>query len=251
MNNPSQGVAPASSSTFVSRVERFDKRNVSSAPGPGAYFEPAQWGTPRPGFTSRKVARGRDVHPRSGLEWVRTASAPSIPAIEQSYGYIETTTGELIPQQRSLPNPSHSSAPVIGAFDRPKLSHHRTGTAVDFSKGSRRLVSWSQPGTIDNASMAASVSSTGGGNGGAGVPGPGHYDIDLPERAERERKEQRQRHVMVMMKERLTGKINENKNRNNQGPEGPGYYLPPSSFDKVSANLFLSLYSVPFSVYRQ
>lgn len=84
------------SSSFAEGVSRFEDRQRSLTPGPGAYgqLSTRDWFK---GPSSRGVGEGR----RRSVVFKRAVSAPSVPAKNQSFGYDEEESGELIMQVRS------------------------------------------------------------------------------------------------------------------------------------------------------
>lgn len=77
------------SSSFASQNSRFPLKQITPSPGPGSYM-------PNSGFKMKKNVK-KIMSSQSSL--LRIPSAPSIPANHQTFGYDETTTGELILQK--------------------------------------------------------------------------------------------------------------------------------------------------------
>lgn len=86
---------PKFSAAFASQADRFNIKNKSFSPGPGAYSVTDNW------KNKKKVNK-----PQGGINWARIPSAPSIPANNQVFGYNETKTGELVMQKN--PETVHS-----------------------------------------------------------------------------------------------------------------------------------------------
>ncbi|CAM9337616.1 unnamed protein product [Discosporangium mesarthrocarpum] len=136
---------------FKSTSRRFQMtRQQLQTPGPGSYLGQESLGS------KEKVGKGEDGQK---IKWVRVPTAPSIPGREQSYGYEEGDHGELIMQRPVQTGHTGKGDDRPGPVDyQPRDDFGRkSSAAVDFSKGSDRLV----------ALEKARASTT---------PGPGHYN---------------------------------------------------------------------------
>lgn len=78
---------PKFTSPFASSIERFQNSNDKLSPGPGSYQMSDSW--------QKQKQSGKII---SAVNWTRIPSAPSIPAMHQSYGYEQTSNGGLIMQ---------------------------------------------------------------------------------------------------------------------------------------------------------
>lgn len=87
---------PRPSSSFAEGVSRFEDRRRSFTPGPGAY---GQLST-RDWF--KGIPRAQGEGRRRSVVFKRAVSAPSVPAKNQSFGYDEEESGELVMQVRGL-----------------------------------------------------------------------------------------------------------------------------------------------------
>eukprot|EP01060_Flectonema_neradi_P033348 TRINITY_DN5584_c0_g1_i1.p1 TRINITY_DN5584_c0_g1~~TRINITY_DN5584_c0_g1_i1.p1 ORF type:complete len:551 (+),score=89.61 TRINITY_DN5584_c0_g1_i1:37-1689(+) len=88
------------SSQFASRTSRMHLTK-SLTPGPGSYPTQSTWGrdhTPQPASTQQERYKA--------INWIKIATAPSIPAPSQSFGYEEGTRGELV--QGKAPTTGHA-----------------------------------------------------------------------------------------------------------------------------------------------
>ena len=151
------------SSQFASRTSRMHL-SKSLTPGPGSYPTPSSWGTdhtPQLGSTTQQ-----DRY--KAINWIKVATAPSIPAPNQSYGYEEGTRGELV--QGKPPATGHAGRGVDCAgpgeyspnYDvtKPKTSslnfgRSRTGRAIN--EVSKEKASRPGPGSYNiPAAVAAS-----------------------------------------------------------------------------------------------
>ena len=188
---------------FLSRVPRLQStdRHADNLPGPGAYTQELV----RPPPQHRPV--GEALHSGSGINWVKVATAPSIPTNTQSYGYREGSYGELI--QQPVPYQGHtgcgSDLPGPGSYD---LTRSNPSRATNFAKGAGRTFS---PPKKDDA------------------PGPGYYNVEMVDKS-------------VVFKggvhaTRPTSMFASTTTRANllttmHGP-GPGSFKPPSSFKSM------------------
>lgn len=202
------------SSQFLSREHRMgrDANRGSDGPGPGAYTGELvkEYAPPKP---------ARSLHAGSGINWVKVATAPSIPARTQSYGYKEGSFGELI--QQGTPYQGHTGTgcdlPGPGYYNvSDKIIKKDVGTkgAIDFKKLSGRPA-------FHNAEKSSAL------------PGPGCYDTDRAA----------QSHLLHggVMAKKQTSAFSSTTNRaplstTSYGP-GPGAYKPFSSFKSLREHL--------------
>jgi hypothetical protein len=84
----------AATTGFKSRTTRFNPNRQTDEPGPGSY-------THKTGFEShmRGHSYTQPQPEEPAVKWVRVPTAPSIPAVNQSFGYEEGTMGELVLQK--------------------------------------------------------------------------------------------------------------------------------------------------------
>eukprot|EP00002_Diphylleia_rotans_P029180 TRINITY_DN5929_c0_g1_i1.p1 TRINITY_DN5929_c0_g1~~TRINITY_DN5929_c0_g1_i1.p1 ORF type:complete len:520 (-),score=93.32 TRINITY_DN5929_c0_g1_i1:1169-2728(-) len=109
-----------SATAMVAKSSRFDDK-TKPIPGPGSYQVESKW--VKDDHTKYYPNAGRRIN------WVRVATAPSIPNSNQSYGYDETPTGELV-----LHRPPSRDATKGPAYYAPDDRAVRPTRAVDFSK---------------------------------------------------------------------------------------------------------------------
>eukprot|EP01065_Artemidia_motanka_P027524 TRINITY_DN32710_c0_g1_i1.p1 TRINITY_DN32710_c0_g1~~TRINITY_DN32710_c0_g1_i1.p1 ORF type:complete len:616 (+),score=99.89 TRINITY_DN32710_c0_g1_i1:80-1849(+) len=107
--------AARKSSQFASRGPRLvtdvELPKKALTPGPGSYRDPSS--EPWSSSMTRTVPTGGGAAgpgKKQAINWIKVATAPSIPAPSQSYGYEEGTKGELI-QQRA-PEQGHAGKGV-------------------------------------------------------------------------------------------------------------------------------------------
>ena len=145
----------AAGSAFSSKVARMTGTADSSLPGPGQYTLPSQWGggSSKGGGASAKEAR-------RGVAYLRVPSAPSVPSREQSYGYEETHTGELVLQKP----PAGGYSGVSGRLSAGPGSYDPT-RATSVTKPQSKAVAWG------NSRVQRSVFLQG-----SDTPGPGTYN---------------------------------------------------------------------------
>lgn len=115
------------SSSFASQNSRFPLNQPISSPGPGSY-------TLNSSLQMKKKVK-KQFSTQS--QWSRIPSAPSIPANHQTFGYDETTTGELILQKN--PETVYSGTKI----DSVGPGHYSTCTEKNKLKGP----SWHKSGT--------------------------------------------------------------------------------------------------------
>eukprot|EP00899_Mesostigma_viride_P012570 jgi/Mesvir1/21313/Mv15933-RA.1 len=133
------------SSGFKTAVQRFVVEDRVNAPGPGYYKTSKSWIK-----SSHRVPVDPDARASgSKVLFQRSATAPSVPARGQSFGYEETPHGDLVPQVaptndgfsgvgRDLPGPGDYD-PKVDALPR------RHAPAVDFSRSKAERGSWVAP----------------------------------------------------------------------------------------------------------
>jgi hypothetical protein len=142
---PTQGAASA----FASRVNRGVPGKAHMVPGPGQYQLRDEW-RQRVGLSAPGGAVARVVP--------NQPHAPSIPAPDQSYGYEETGTGDLVMQRP----PAGGYSGVSG-----KLS---VGPGEYETAGWRTTKSHAPSASFGNSRVQRHVFATG-----ADLPGPGSY----------------------------------------------------------------------------
>mmetsp|Transcript_6004 Transcript_6004/g.18961 ORF Transcript_6004/g.18961 Transcript_6004/m.18961 type:complete len:539 (-) Transcript_6004:7-1623(-) len=195
---------------FASRQQRIplDRATVEAQnlPGPGSYtgsvVQPPKRGSARP-------ASGKAMHAAAGINWVKVATAPSIPTVQQSYGYEEGPSGALVLQ--SGPYKGHTGVggdvPGPGEYapnDKP-TRHNRNATNFGASVGGRHSP---VPRDADKR------------------PGPGSYDFATCGTSDAFRggvMAQRQTSSFASTSKRAPPA------RTQEGP-GPGSYRTPSTF---------------------
>ena len=212
------------SNIFRSKTQRFKASKVQAAPGPGAYSIKSSFKVsrkkrlPQPSnSSSSNNARGGRGGQNNGIvgssapvTWVRVASAPSIPAPSQSYGYEEGQYGELIMQKPPISKPAAYQV-------RTELG----GTNV-------RSVDWARSQTT----RTDFTKNTG------DAPGPGQYQTTAPQTENMlETMEPKLTSSFASKSSRLKQPSKSRHKKNNQAP-GPGQYRV-SSFFVVSSFLRL------------
>ena len=116
-----------STGAFVSGVSRIAKETSSamSAPGPGSYTSGNAWIKNTHRYKLEAQARR--------VTFQRTPTAPSVPVRNQSYGYEESGSGELILQQAPTQGHSGVGADTVGpCVYEPKLTAVKTTKTTDF-----------------------------------------------------------------------------------------------------------------------
>lgn len=102
------------SAQFASKQARIpvERSQIESQnlPGPGAYTGDIVGEPKRP---TGRPSSGKNMHAAHGINWVKVATAPSIPTVQQSYGYEEGPNGTLVLQ--STPYRGHTGV----GFDKP------------------------------------------------------------------------------------------------------------------------------------
>ena len=95
-SNDSFGSGKGASMAFRSKTKRGQSGSSNFAtPGPGAYVQHQE-------FVRKSKGIKKSQSQNEGVRWVRVPTAPSIPGINQSFGYEEGHNGQLIMQ-----NPTH------------------------------------------------------------------------------------------------------------------------------------------------
>ena len=162
------------SNAFRSKTRRFRQKVGNGAPGPGSYSVKSSFKVARkkrlPQPSRRDPNKGGGGIGGGGINgtsapvtWVRVASAPSIPAPSQSYGYEEGQYGELIMQK--APNKGHSGK----AGDQAGPGAYNVRTKIG-GKGAR-AVDWARSGTTRTDFTRRS----------GDAPGPGQYQNNKPQ----------------------------------------------------------------------
>eukprot|EP01136_Pigoraptor_vietnamica_P037169 Opistho-1_new@104767 len=141
-------VSPRGPKFGANKRERFATK-AETIPGPGAYSVPRD-------IDNFAVKRGTEPAPRrSGVQWVRKVSPPSIPTVGQANGYEEGPDGKLIQQQ---PPPRDPFAGTTG-----QQSSIATGKAPSFGKSrAKRGVQYQPtegpgPGAYDVANVVKAI----------------------------------------------------------------------------------------------
>jgi hypothetical protein len=151
IRGPFKGTAP--------RMPEPKRRDQT--PGPGEYKIPT---TIKP---AKKSLQKTYFDPDP--DWSRIATAPSIPANNQCYGYEESQDGNLILQRPVNAGFKGSHNDSVGPMDyKPKLTQtHKTTHVINFGKGTSR-----PDVTSKIAGMNKDSSSP------FGSPGPGSYNLE-------------------------------------------------------------------------
>lgn len=136
---------------FISRSERMggerQRMREMDTPGPGAYAPPVVQAPPA-------AIKSRPFHAGEGINWVKVATAPSIPSQGQSNGYEEGLGGQLV--QQGVSQGRVSSSPGPGAYS-PALDSLKSHGKIYQSFGR----SHSAPRPNDS------------------TPGPGSYNVNF------------------------------------------------------------------------
>ena len=176
-------------------------------PGPGAYSVGSSFKNARKKRLPQPVAGGVGgvMGSAAPVTWVRVASAPSIPAPSQSFGYEEGQYGELIMQKAPRQAaPSYDIRTKMGGKNARAVDWARSRTTrVDFTKSA------------------------------ADAPGPGQYQsTDQPQTNDLDSMEPKNTSSFASKSSRLSGgaaKKSKSRRRRDTRP-GPGQYLVKSSF---------------------
>jgi hypothetical protein len=208
------------SSQFASKEHRMGRESMKppgyDVPGPGSYS-----GELVKDYVAPKAAR--TLHSGTGINWVKVATAPSIPARGQSYGYKEGSYGELV--QQPVPYDGYTGA----GSDKPGPGHYNAtdivtrhgikGSSIEMS----RIPGRGEVPNIVRGNMGPAASN----------PGPGSYDVDRAATS----------HVLRggVMAKKQTSAFSSTTNRaplstNMYGP-GPGAYKPSSTFKSLREHL--------------
>uniref|UniRef100_A0A7S1KP58 Uncharacterized protein n=1 Tax=Percolomonas cosmopolitus TaxID=63605 RepID=A0A7S1KP58_9EUKA len=199
------------SSIFKSKSDRFtdSKRKVKSSesPAPGDYFKPTEWVK----TTRRKSMNGKKND--GGIVWVKVSTAPSIPDREQSHGYEEGPSGELIRQRAPVRGYKGTKDDMVGPTDysfSPNME-----TAWDKAKGRSAFKSTTKRGIFDVTSD---------------TPAPGQYHKD-------EKKQNGNPFAEIPVQSSAFASTTKRTDLQNSDPTiGPGSYIDPykhaSSFKK-------------------
>ncbi|KAJ9459765.1 hypothetical protein DIPPA_11428 [Diplonema papillatum] len=147
------------SSQFTSRTTRMATKH-SLTPGPGSYVSHEPWEAGK-GQGGSALAK----HPsqqQKPVQWVKVATAPSIPATNQSYGYEEGAAGELIQGRPPVSGHSGRGTDTVGPaeyYPSDSVATHTHRGALNFGKS--RLPRNSHDVPKDTAAR----------------PGPGAYEV--------------------------------------------------------------------------
>ena len=195
-----------SSNAFKSKTQRFRQKKSSEIPGPGAYSVGSSFKMPRKSRMPQPSSAGVGVMGSAApVTWVRVASAPSIPAPSQSYGYEEGEYGELIMQKAPRVAPANYDIRTkLGGKNARAADWARSRTTrIDFTKSS------------------------------ADAPGPGQYQsADQPQTNNLDSMEPKNTSSFASKSSRLSGdekKKSKSRRRQDVRP-GPGQYRIKSSF---------------------
>jgi hypothetical protein len=200
---------------FASKEHRMGRESSKpqgyDVPGPGSYS-----GDLVKEYVAPKAPR--TLHSGSGINWVKVATAPSIPARGQSYGYKEGTYGELV--QQPVPYNGYTGT----GSDKPGPGHYNASDVV-VRKGLKGCsVDMSRvPGRNEVATREPRGTS----------PGPGSYDVDRAATS----------HLLRggAMAKKQSSSFSSTTTRtplsaNMYGP-GPGAYKPASTFKSLREHL--------------
>lgn len=195
-----------SSNAFKSKTQRFKPKKSTQMPGPGAYSVQSSFKVSRKKRLPQPAAGiGGVTGSTAPVTWVRVASAPSIPAPSQSYGYEEGEYGELIMQKAPRRKPQNYDI-------RTKLGG-KNARAADWARSRTTRIDFTKNG----------------GN----VPGPGQYqNTDQPQTSDLDSMEPKNTSSFASKSSRLGA--NEKKKskarRKRETRPGPGQYRIKSSF---------------------
>lgn len=191
-----------SSNAFKSKTQRFRAKKSAQMPGPGAYTVGSSFKVARKKRLPQPV--GGVMGSAAPVTWVRVASAPSIPAPSQSYGYEEGQYGELIMQKAPRrAAPSYDVRTKMGGKNARAVDWARSRTTrVDFTKSA------------------------------ADAPGPGQYQsTDQPQTNDLDSMEPKNTSSFASKSSRLSGGSKKTKSRKRRDTRpGPGQYRVKSSF---------------------
>eukprot|EP00520_Triparma_pacifica_P017952 CAMPEP_0118649828 /NCGR_PEP_ID=MMETSP0785-20121206/9914_1 /TAXON_ID=91992 /ORGANISM="Bolidomonas pacifica, Strain CCMP 1866" /LENGTH=582 /DNA_ID=CAMNT_0006542147 /DNA_START=74 /DNA_END=1819 /DNA_ORIENTATION=+ len=151
IRGPFKGTAP--------RMPAPKMRDIT--PGPGEYKIPTTIKPAKPSLQRSYFDETPD--------WSRIATAPSIPANNQCYGYEESSDGNLIMQRPVKAGFKGSHNDSVGPMDyKPKFTQtHKTANVINFGKGTSR-----PDVTSKIAGMNKDMSTP------FGSPGPGSYNLE-------------------------------------------------------------------------
>ena len=204
---------PASNS-YKSATVRMQAPKKLMTPGPGAY---AHVQFIAEGAQKKQNARDRVAHsaggdPASSVKWVRVPTAPSIPAVAQSFGYEEGPHGELIMQRPIHVGHTGRSGDTVGPGDyNPARTQQESVRSGDFSK--------SRVPRTDPAKSAGFTN-----------PGPGEYNAKNPSSSALVNKKPSS--VFESGTQRSGAPMKSLKKTKVDGP-GPGSYAHKSNFGEA------------------
>ena len=197
-----------------------------ATPGPGSYKAADMWVKPQYSLQGTSSVPGTMHKPeddaiaaKPAVTWQRLPSAPSIPALHQSFGYKEKQ-GRLIMQR--APESVIKRHPVgPGEYYRPDVSSMHKKNVLAFSKSKTRRT--------DFTALKSSV------------PGPGHYAAASA--AAHKRRDERAFSAFASKTKRGMDAVQSSES----GP-GPGSYAPKGIFDRIAEE---SLYAESSSTMQQ
>eukprot|EP00698_Gefionella_okellyi_P000642 TRINITY_DN10568_c0_g1_i1.p1 TRINITY_DN10568_c0_g1~~TRINITY_DN10568_c0_g1_i1.p1 ORF type:complete len:513 (-),score=80.82 TRINITY_DN10568_c0_g1_i1:813-2351(-) len=195
--------APVKSTAFKSRSERF-KQYENEMPGPGTYDLSQPW--------LKASSAPAPANDRS-LTWVRIATVPSIPAPQQSYGYEDGPSGELVQQKAPVQGYTGKPSDLIGPGGynpTDKLLHKAAPT-----------ISWARSRTLQRDRKPLNPN-----------PGPGTYEVAGRLRV-------REPHKPSAAFASRDARLNQKVPEVDEITPGPGAYRLPDPFyrDRVPNNL--------------
>jgi hypothetical protein len=200
---------------FASRQERIplERSQVESQnlPGPGAYTGDLVT-TPR--RAPRRPPSGGGMHAAEGINWVKVATAPSIPTVTQSYGYEEGPSGALVLQ--SGPYKGHTG---VGRDTVGPGEYQPTERGVKIARQAPNF------GAVAGRSAPVSKDA-------ASRPGPGAYDFAACGTSDAFRGG-----VMAQRQSSAFASASKRSTMLNSNAPGPGTYRIPSTFAPLAEHL--------------
>ena len=159
-----QNLKSSSSNIFKTRVPRLesDRADFSKSPGPGSYNLMQEWIKPKHSYNRYNVQQPLSPEGTSETRLIfrKRATAPSVPARNQSYGYEETSAGDLIMQSAPKVGFTGIKEDTVGPGRyRPALKQQNRFTDFSRSTTTRKLFSTNNnpgPGQYTEQIMATS-----------------------------------------------------------------------------------------------